>query len=51
MVPIEKVPDEAFASKAMGDGVGIIPTDKYITAPADGSVMMVMEATGHAIGL
>ena len=45
------MPDEAFASKAMGDGVGIIPTDKYITAPADGSVMMVMEATGHAIGL
>ena len=51
LVPIEKVPDQAFASKAMGDGVGITPTDKYITAPADGSVMMVMEETGHAIGL
>ena len=51
LVPIEKVPDEAFASKAMGDGVGITPTDKYITAPADGSVMMVMETTGHALGL
>ena len=51
LVPIEEVPDEAFASKAMGDGVGITPTDKYITAPADGSVMMVMEETGHAIGL
>lgn len=51
LVPIDKVPDEAFASKAMGDGVGITPTDKYITAPADGSVMMVMEATGHALGL
>lgn len=51
LVPIEKVPDEAFASKAMGDGVGITPTDKYITAPADSSVMMVMETTGHALGL
>ena len=51
LVPIEKVPDAGFASKAMGDGVGITPTEKYITAPADGSVMMVMEATGHAIGL
>ena len=51
LVPIEKVPDAGFASKAMGDGVGITPTGKYITAPADGTVMMVMEATGHAIGL
>ena len=35
----------------MGDGVAIIPTEKYITAPANGSVMMVMEETGHALGL
>ena len=51
LVSIENVPDEAFASRAMGDGVAIIPTEKYITAPANGSVMMVMEETGHALGL
>jgi alpha-glucoside-specific phosphotransferase system IIBC component/glucose-specific phosphotransferase system IIA component len=51
LVSIENVPDEAFASRAMGDGVAIIPTEKYITAPANGSVMMIMEETGHALGL
>ena len=51
LVSIEDVPDEAFSSRAMGDGVAIIPSDKYITAPANGSVMLVMEETGHALGL
>lgn len=51
LVSIENVPDEAFASRAMGDGVAIIPTEKYITAPANGLIMMVMEETGHALGL
>ncbi len=51
VVPIEEVPDEAFSSKAMGDGVAIIPETKYITAPANGTVMMVMEESGHAIGI
>lgn len=51
MMPITEVPDEGFASKAMGDGCAIIPEKGVITAPADGEVMMVMEETGHAIGL
>lgn len=51
LVSIENVPDQAFSSRAMGDGVAIIPVDKYITAPANGSIMMVMEETGHAIGM
>ena len=28
LVSIENVPDEVFASRAMGDGVAIIPTEK-----------------------
>lgn len=51
MMPITEVPDEGFASKAMGDGCAIIPEKGIITAPADGEIMMVMEETGHAIGL
>lgn len=51
LMPITEVPDEGFASKAMGDGCAILPTKGVITAPADGEVMMVMEETGHAIGL
>ena len=51
LMPITEVPDEGFASKAMGDGCAILPTKGVITAPADGEIMMVMEETGHAIGL
>lgn len=51
LMPITAVPDEAFASKAMGDGCAIQPEDGRITAPASGKVMMIMEETGHAVGL
>ena len=51
LMPITEVPDEGFASKAMGDGCAILPSRGVITAPAAGEVMMVMEETGHAIGL
>ncbi len=51
VVPIEEVGDAAFASKAMGDGLGILPENGVVHAPADGMVMMVMEETGHALGL
>lgn len=51
LMPITQVPDKGFASKAMGDGCAILPTGGVITAPADGEIMMVMEETGHAVGL
>ena len=51
LVSIENVPDEAFCFSCYGRWCSIIPTEKYITAPANGSVMMVMEETGHALGL
>ncbi|MCO6062753.1 PTS glucose transporter subunit IIA, partial [Pseudomonas sp. MOB-449] len=34
VVALDAVPDEAFASKAVGDGVAIKPTDKLVVAPA-----------------
>jgi PTS system beta-glucosides-specific IIC component len=39
-----------FASKAMGDGVAIVPDDGVIYAPTDATVVMAYP-TGHAIGL
>lgn len=48
--PISEAPDEAFASKMMGDGYFVTPTDGNVVAPADGEVMFVFE-TKHAIGL
>lgn len=46
---IEKVPDEGFAGKMMGDGVAIVPTGEYVFAPADGEVTFIFD-TKHAIG-
>lgn len=34
VVALEQVPDEAFASKAVGDGVAVKPTDKTVVSPA-----------------
>nr|WP_196594802.1 alpha-glucoside-specific PTS transporter subunit IIBC [Pectinatus sottacetonis] len=51
VVKLEDVPDAAFSEKTMGDGLAIIPQYGIITAPADGTVMMIMDKTGHAVGL
>lgn len=49
-VNVTEVKDEAFASEAMGKGVGIIPVDGKVYAPFDGEVEVVFP-TGHALGL
>lgn len=50
VIPITKVKDEVFASKSMGDGVGIIAEEGKVYAPFDGSVEAVF-TTGHAVGM
>lgn len=50
VVPIGEVSDPVFASKALGEGVGIIPADGRILAPADG-LLATVATTGHAFGL
>lgn len=49
-VALENVNDEVFASKAMGDGIAIIPKEGILYAPTDATVAAVFP-TGHAIGL
>lgn len=48
--PIEEAPDEAFASKMMGDGYFVYPTEETVYAPEDGEVVFVFD-TKHAIGM
>lgn len=50
-VAIEDVPDEVFATKMMGDGIAIIPSDGNIYAPCHGHIKMVMDNTKHALGI
>lgn len=50
ILPLEEVQDQAFASKAMGDGFAIELSDSNVCSPVDGEVM-VSFPTGHAYGI
>lgn len=53
VMPITDMPDQVFASKAMGDGLAIEPAagEDTVVAPADGVVAATMPGSFHAIGL
>ena len=50
VVALEQVPDEAFASKAVGDGIAVNPTSNIVVAPAAGTVVKIFN-TNHAFCL
>ena len=50
MLLINEVEDEVFASRTLGDGIAIEPSDGMLYAPADAEIDTVFE-TGHAITL
>ncbi len=50
VVALEQVPDEAFASKAVGDGLAIKPTSSTVVSPASGTVVKIFN-TNHAFCL
>ncbi|MCI5871104.1 MAG: PTS glucose transporter subunit IIA, partial [Streptococcus sp.] len=50
VVKLADVPDEVFASGAMGAGITIDPTDGIVVAPANAEVTLLFP-TKHAIGL
>ncbi|HID1035022.1 TPA: PTS N-acetyl glucosamine transporter subunit IIABC [Klebsiella pneumoniae] len=50
VVALEQVPDQAFASKAVGDGIAVKPTSNIVVAPAAGTVVKIFN-TNHAFCL
>ena len=48
--PITECTDSAFASKALGEGCVIIPTDNKVYAPCDGTIKSLFP-TNHALGI
>lgn len=50
LLPLEKVKDEVFAGKVLGDGFAVDITDGTIVAPVDGVVAAAFD-TGHAVGI
>src|SRR5688572_5115354 len=50
LVPLDQVPDPAFAQRLAGDGIAIDPLGQTIVAPCDARVLQVHRA-GHALTL
>ncbi|MEQ7019153.1 glucose PTS transporter subunit IIA [Enterococcus avium] len=50
IIPISEVDDQGFASKMMGEGFAVLPSDGTIKAPISGIVKMIAP-TKHAIGI
>lgn len=50
IIPVSESADEAFASKMLGDGIAVNPSDGTIYAPCDGTVSLLFP-TKHAIGI
>jgi len=48
VIPIEKVNDEVFSNKMMGDGYAVIPTSSEVYSPLKGEIISVFP-TKHAI--
>ena len=47
---MEEVEDEAFASKVLGEGVAIEPSEGKLYSPCDGKIDMVFD-TKHAVNI
>ena len=50
IIPITEVDDQVFASKMMGEGFAVLPSNGTIKAPISGIVKMIAP-TKHAIGI
>lgn len=50
VIDIAQVSDPAFASKAMGDGVAVVPAEGRLVAPLAGTIEALFP-TGHALAI
>lgn len=50
LVNLDKVEDEVFSQKMLGDGFAFIPSDGNFVSPIDGKLITVYP-TGHAYGI
>lgn len=50
VIPLGEVPDETFASGALGKGCGIEPVDGRVFSPVSGVISVAFE-TKHAVGI
>ncbi|MEC0168925.1 PTS glucose transporter subunit IIA [Paenibacillus graminis] len=48
-VALDEIQDEAFSSRAMGEGFAILPDSGKVRAPFDGTIAHIMEKSKHAV--
>lgn len=49
-VPLTEVPDDTFAAEILGKGMAVVPEDKEVISPVNGTVSTVFD-TKHAVGI
>ncbi|MNJ55360.1 PTS system beta-glucoside-specific EIIBCA component [compost metagenome] len=50
MIPLSEVKDEVFSTKAMGEGIAVIPAKGELYAPVDGKIELIY-SKNHAIAM
>jgi glucose-specific phosphotransferase system IIA component len=50
ILPIEEIPDEVFASKVLGNGICILPSNGRVYAPVEGVIESIADSN-HAFGI
>ena len=50
VIPLDKVPDEVFSQKILGDGMAVIPENGNVLSPVNGQVVSVSDSL-HAYTL
>jgi PTS system beta-glucosides-specific IIC component len=50
VITLDETGDPVFATKALGEGVGIVPDGSAVVAPVSGTLLSVAK-TGHAFGI
>ncbi|OZG63147.1 PTS mannose transporter subunit IIABC [Bifidobacterium lemurum] len=50
VIALDDAGDKVFASRALGEGVGVEPAESRVVAPVDG-VLTTVAATGHVFGI
>lgn len=46
---LDEVEDEAFSSRALGDGLAVEPSEGKVTSPFSGKIAHIMEKSKHAL--
>jgi PTS system beta-glucosides-specific IIC component len=50
VITLDETGDPVFATKALGEGVGIVPEGSSVVSPVSGTLLSVAK-TGHAFGI